>query len=192
MKDLYRNFSELARHRQEGRDFRVIVKDVPKSAVAIVAPHGGNIEWNTAEMAAAIAGTEHSLYVFKGEGKGGGFRNLHLTSIHFDEPRALALVGKAKTAITVHGCRFEEPVVYLSGTDTALEQKLCAAFNAAGIKASIEGHPYQTGTNPANICNRNRTGKGVQIEFSRGIRDSAQLRQTCVKVVRETLGFDRR
>ena len=112
---------------------------------------------------------------------------MHITSIHFDEPRCLDLVAKTDVTLTVHASRFKEEVVYLSALDKKLESKLAAAFNAAGVKALIEDHPYQSGTLPENICNRNRQGQGVQMEFSQGIRDNPVLRETCVRVVRDTL-----
>jgi phage replication-related protein YjqB (UPF0714/DUF867 family) len=187
MTDLYRNFSDLAAHKKEGRDFNVVTHEVEGSRISIVAPHAGTIEWNTGRMAKEIAANDHTLYMFEGTYDGGGFSQMHLTSTHFDEPRALALVAKTETTITIHGCHYQESVVYLSGTDEALEKKLCEAFNKAGIKASIEGHPYQSGKLLDNICNKNHSGKGVQIEFSRGIRDNDALRDTCVKIVRDAL-----
>lgn len=184
--DLYKDFSDLAAHQREGRDYRIIVKDVPGSDVAVVAPHGGFIDLHTSGMAQAIAADDHKLYVFEGL-EPHCFDTLHITSTHFDEPRALALLAKAETTVTIHGCRGAAPVVYLSGMDKTLEKKLCDAFNKAGIRAEIEGHPYQSGTKLENICNRNHAGQGVQVEFSRGIRDSAALRDKCVNIVRAAL-----
>jgi phage replication-related protein YjqB (UPF0714/DUF867 family) len=183
-KDPFNNFAELARHKKEGVDYNVIVRPVPQSNVAIVAPHGGRIEWNTESMAQGIAANDHNLYVFSGNGAD-AFEKLHLTSTHFDEPRCVDLVAKSDVTVTIHGCRFKEPVVYLGGMDEKLKAKLLAAFNAASIKASATG-PFQA-LSPENICNRNRQKQGVQLEFSQGIRDNPVLRAKCVKVVRETL-----
>ncbi len=185
--DKFKNFSDLARHKKEGEDYSVVVREVADSTVAIVAPHGGKIESNTAEMAQAIAAGNYNLYLFKGVLPEGNFRELHITSTHFDEPRCLELVAKSDVTLTIHGCHVDEPVVYLSALDKKLESSLCAAFNKAGIKALTGGHPYKTGASPKNICNKNQRQQGVQIEFSRGIRNNPVLRDKCVQVVRESL-----
>lgn len=184
--DKFGSYTELAKHKKEGKDFAVVVQKVEGSKVAIVAPHGGGIEWPTEQMAAAIAGKEHNLYVFKGLCKE-AFKELHITSVNFDDKRALDLVAKTNITLTLHRCRIEEPVVCLSARDKKLQSKLTAAFNKASIKVEIENHPYQSGTRPENICNKNSRGEGVQIEFSRGICNNPKLRETCVKVIRETL-----
>jgi phage replication-related protein YjqB (UPF0714/DUF867 family) len=183
--DKFNNFAELARYKEEGRDYTVTMREA-HSNVAIVAPHGG-IETNAAEMAEAIAADDHNLYVFRALEGSGGFAEMHITSIHFDEPRCLDLVAKTDVTLTIHASRFREEVVCLSAMDKKLESKLAAAFNAAGIKALIEDLPYQTRTLPENISNMNRQGQGVQMEFSQGIRDNPALRETCVRVVRDTL-----
>jgi phage replication-related protein YjqB (UPF0714/DUF867 family) len=63
--DRYANFQALAQAEHEGHDFRVIA--LPRSArYAIVAPHGGNIEPGTSEIAQALAAHDHACYVFEG------------------------------------------------------------------------------------------------------------------------------
>jgi len=191
-KDIFKNFFHLAANRKEGVDYSIVTREVPGSNVAIVAPHGG-IETGTIAMAKAIAANDFNLYLFNSlrsqelYDAGGNWHELHITSIHFDEPRCLELVGKTDVTLTVHGSRIKEPVVCLSSMDKKLESKLSAAFNKAGVKVLIEGHPYQSGKLPENICNRNRKKQGVQLEFSQGIRDNPALRETCVRVVRESL-----
>ncbi len=184
--DRFKNFSELARHKKEGEDYSVTVREAPRCNISIVAPHGG-IEPGAAEMARAIAADDHNLYIFNVLKRGDYFGEMHVTSIHFDEPRCLELVAKTDVTVTIHGCRYKEEVVCLSAMDKKLESRLAADFNKAGITALTTGHDYKTGAVPENICNKNRTGQGVQLEFSRGIRDNPELRETCVKVVRETL-----
>ncbi len=185
--DKFRNFEHLANHNTEGVDYDIVVRKVPGSKVAIVAPHGGKMEWSTGKMAADIAGREHSFYVFQGLKKN-AFEELHVTSAHFDEPRCLDLLSKADVTVTIHGCRPRQRVVYMSARDKKLQTKLKAAFNKAGVRAVADGsHKYQGGKNPKNICNRNRSGQGVQLEFSRGIRDNPRLVKKCVQAVREGL-----
>ena len=59
MADRYANFKELAAASEPDIDYRIRYAD-RGSSVAIIAPHGGTIEPETAEIAEAIAGTEHS------------------------------------------------------------------------------------------------------------------------------------
>ncbi len=185
--DKYKNFVHLARHAEEGVDYDILIRKARGSAVAVVAPHGGKMELRTEEMARAIAGKKHALYVFRGMCKN-AFNELHVTSTHFDEPRCLDLVARSDVTVTIHGSRVAEPVVFLSAMDKALQKKLMQAFTKAGVRAvADETHPYQSGKDPRNICNRNRRGQGVQLEFSRGIRDNPRLAAKCVKAVRACL-----
>lgn len=186
LKQRFNSFAALARRKQEGVHYRIVVRDRARSPVAIVAPHGGVIEWHTSKMAKQIAANDHSLYSFEAKNQRNAFYELHVTSSRFDEPRALALVAKAKVTVTVHGCRTHEPVVYLGGRDRKLKSALAAAFNRQGVKAQTRGHPYK-GSDPLNICNRNSRGRGVQLEFSRGIRHNPKLRAKCVRIVRGCL-----
>lgn len=186
MKQRFNSFAELARHKKEGVDYKITVDKVPGSKIAIVAPHAGYIEWFTSEIARGIAANDHNLYAFEGLQRGDYFYELHVTSTAFTEPRCLNLIAESKTTVAIHGCRGMEPVVYLGGRDRKLRGKLAASFNAAGIKAKVTGHPY-TGKNKANICNRNKRKKGVQLEFSQGIRDNPALRAKCVQIIRQSL-----
>jgi len=184
--DKFGSYTELAQHKKEGEDFEVVVQEVKGSKISIVAPHGGKIENPTGIMASEIAGSEHNLYVFKGLCKE-AFKELHITSTHFDDPRALDLVAKTDVTLTLHRCRIEEPVVCLSGRDKKLQSKLAAAFNKAAIPVEIENHPYQAGIRPENICNKNARAEGVQIELSNGICDDPSLTKKCVEVIRQSL-----
>jgi phage replication-related protein YjqB (UPF0714/DUF867 family) len=188
--DKFDSFTHLARHKKEGADYSITAREVQGSTVAIVAPHGG-METNAAEMAEAIAGDNHNLYIFRSLEGSGGFEEMHITSVHFDEPRCLDLVAKTDVTLTIHASRFREEAVYLSGMDKKLQSKLSEAFNKAGVRAVTEGHPYQSGTLPENICNRNRQKQGVQLEFSQGIRDNPVLREKCVGIVRDALKIKR-
>ncbi len=180
------SFSALARGKTEGADYNIVVRESFRSAVSIVAPHGGAIEPMTSEIAQDIAGDDHSLYIFESAGQKYSFFELHVPSDAFDEPRCLSLVAKTKTTVTIHGCKGDMPVIYMGGRDAALKDALAAAFSAEGIAAVTEGHDYP-GTSSRNICNRNENGAGVQLEFSRGMREDADLRKKCVEIVRACL-----
>lgn len=180
------SYSELSRHKEEGKDYAVTARKVPGSAFSIVAPHGGTIEFHTSDMARMIAANDHSYYVFEGLETDDSFFQLHVESRFFDDPRCLDLIGETERTVTIHGCQDKDVVVYIGGLDEDLKSRLAEAFNRAGIRAETGGHPYP-GTAPGNICNLNKSKKGVQLEFSRGIRDSKDLREKCIAIVRSHL-----
>jgi phage replication-related protein YjqB (UPF0714/DUF867 family) len=61
-----------------------------------VAPHGGRIEDGTLEIARAIAGRDHHLYLLEGRRTSHNYHTLHLTSHRFDKPRCLDLLSQAE------------------------------------------------------------------------------------------------
>jgi phage replication-related protein YjqB (UPF0714/DUF867 family) len=73
--------------------------------VLTIAPHGGRIEPGTSEIAALIAGESYNLHRFEGRKPPGQNAVLHITSHHFDEPRALNLARKCRIVLGIHGCR---------------------------------------------------------------------------------------
>lgn len=163
----YRSFAELARHERAGRDWDRTV--VPRgSAVAIVAPHGGNIEAGTSEIGALLAGDDFSFYAFE-RLRPRGSPSLHITSTRFDDPACLELIATARLIVTVHGCRDADPIVCLGGRHGALRHRLADALRSAGFDARTDDRRFP-GTDPENLCNRGRDGAGVQLEVSRGLR----------------------
>lgn len=166
--DRYGSFAELARHEREGRAWRVRLRP-GASAFAILAPHGGRIERGTSWLADAIAGAEHTFYAFEGLRRRANHR-LHVTSNRFDEPRALAAAARAHTVLTVHGAAGAEAAVYVGGRDEALRERLLAALAGAGFAAAPDPSPTRQGRGVTNICNRGRSGCGVQLELPVGMR----------------------
>ena len=170
--DSYRCYDDLARRFAEGIDFAVHLRRCERSAVAILAPHGGCIEGGTSEVARLIAGDEHGLYLFEGlRTTGDNFACLHLASHCFDEPRCLELIRDCDTVISVHGFAAAAPDVLLGGLDERLKQLLADALTACGFSVLSHGHRFP-GRDPRNICNRGRGGEGVQLELSEELRAS--------------------
>jgi phage replication-related protein YjqB (UPF0714/DUF867 family) len=166
--DLYPSYTHLRRGEQEGLDYQIRWR-TGCSGIAILAPHGGGIERGTSEVAEGLAGPEHGFYAFEGL-KPAGNQTLHLTSDRFDEPRALALVGRARAVITVHGAKGREPAAYLGGLDHGLRGRILDALAGAGFLAMDDPSPTRQGRSPSNICNRAGSGRGVQLELSYGLR----------------------
>lgn len=168
--DKYDNFATLQRNEKEGEDYTILVRQ-RDSPIAIVAPHGGGIEPGTLDIADALAGSEYMFYAFKGIKKRGN-AVLHLSSNRFDEPTGVRISTNAAIVITVHGTRDKEQMVLIGGNNQDLKAAILHGLRAAGFSAEISEIPGLRGVNPENICNRCRSGKGVQLEISRGLRES--------------------
>lgn len=166
-RDRYLHFADLAAHEQAGLDFDIQV--IPRtSQLAILAPHGGGIEPGTSELATALAGDIFSLYIFEGR-KRSGSRSLHITSTRFDEPRCLELLSRTEVAVTIHGCEGCSATVYTGGLNQSLQQQVIQHLFAAGFNALPDG-PGRSGEHPQNLCNRSKSGQGLQLEITEGLR----------------------
>ena len=176
--DRYKNFRDLADCETE---FYVQYRD-RQSEVSIIAPHGGNIEPNTTEIARLIAADDLNLFCFNGL-KAGSNRDLHITSHRFDHPQALTLVRSASIVIAVHGCFVVERVIYIGGLDRELMEETGRQLDRLNLKNEC-GNKRFAGINPDNICNRGLRRKGMQIEISRPLRDSSAARQDIAAAVR--------
>lgn len=164
---LYKSFAELGISEQEGISYQREVKK-RRSGFAIIAPHGGGIEPGTSEIAKAIAGTEFSYYTFDGIRQKGNER-LHITSTLFDEPMCLKIVNDSEIVVAIHGCEGDKKVIYVGGLLHELKTHLIDTLVRAEFDARIASDHY-AGTQSQNICNRGRSGRGVQLELSDGLR----------------------
>jgi phage replication-related protein YjqB (UPF0714/DUF867 family) len=170
LSDDFHSYDDLARHFREGVDYAVHVVPRERSPIAVLAPHGGRIEGRTSDVARLIAGDEHGLYLFEGlRTTGDNFDCLHLSSRWFDEPRALDLVSRCDTVVAVHGYVGPGPDVLLGGLNDELKEKIARSLAQAGLSYLTDGHRFP-GADPRNICNRGRSGAGVQLELSDRVR----------------------
>jgi phage replication-related protein YjqB (UPF0714/DUF867 family) len=167
--DKYTNYSQLIKNEQENIDFKVFTAHRENSSIAVIAPHGGNIEPGTSEVAIEIAKDDLSLALFEGK-KPSGNRQLHLTSTNFDEPRCISLIQSAEYVVAIHGEKTEKPVVYIGGRDNDLCTHLQSSLEKKGFDVRQHQNQYLQGMAPSNICNLGQRGKGVQIELSAGLR----------------------
>jgi phage replication-related protein YjqB (UPF0714/DUF867 family) len=167
MADRYPDFATLAAAHEQDKDYRITVQD-RGTRVAILAPHGGTIEPETTSIARVVAGDDLSFYLFEAL-HAGAHGDYHITSHRFDEPRALALVAGADTSIAIHGRKDDgTDTVWLGGRDETLRDAVGDALRAAGFEAAL--NTALPGVHPSNICNRTRSGTGVQLELPRSLR----------------------
>jgi phage replication-related protein YjqB (UPF0714/DUF867 family) len=162
----YQSFKELASGEVEDIDYRIRYRE-GKSNIAIMAIHGGGIEPGTTEIAEETAGDRHSFYSFSGLKKSGNFV-LHITSRRFDEPQGLAIAEQAETILSIHGCGDQDSMILIGGKDTQLKDKIQKTLQKAGFQTKLSVR--FPGLSPLNICNRCRSGAGVQLEICYGLR----------------------
>jgi phage replication-related protein YjqB (UPF0714/DUF867 family) len=180
-RDRYSRFDELQRHEALDKDYTLSFRDTG-SRVTIIAPHGGKIEPRTSELAKRIAGQNYNFYCFEGI-KDKDNACLHITSHCFDEPGALKLVSKSAVVVAVHACTGTAGLVHIGGLNKKLGDMIAKELQDRGIRVS-RNHPRFQGSNPANICNRGATGKGVQLEVTRDLRDDLQKVEMISEAVR--------
>lgn len=164
-KDPYHCFADLAR--AEPGNFSIQTQS-RNGGILIAAPHGGGLEPGTSELARAIAGDRFSLYIFESCLEDGNQR-LHLTSTRFDEPIFQQLAASIQVVVSLHGCEGEEPAVHVGGLDVILGRAIIGCLRQAGFSAHLD-NSHHAGQNPANLCNRGTSCKGVQLELESGLR----------------------
>lgn len=168
-KDEYRSFEELRLKEREEVDYSVTARHADGSKVAIVAPHGGGIEFLTAELADSIAGNDHNFYALRGLKKNGN-KVLHITSHRFDEERAVALIEPCEKVVTIHGLDGDARSLQIGGRDEALRSRIHEALQGAGFNSEVVKDGAYGGMEPENICNRGSARAGVQLEIHAGLR----------------------
>lgn len=184
--ETFLSFKDLASTYAEGIDYQIHLSAGLKPKIAVVAPHGGAIEFPTSRVAAAIAGREFSFYSFEGIRAADNYAALHLRSERFDEPRCLKLISGCDNVVTVHGCKGVDQAVLLGGRDKALGVEIATALGVEGIYCNLDGHKFY-GTDASNICNRGRSGAGVQLELTSTLRKSPEAVAGVVRAVRNVL-----
>lgn len=166
--DIYRNFKELRSNTVENVDYE-IETTVTDSDVIVIAIHGGKIEKGTTELAYALSShNNYNYYSYTGL-KSKGNSTLHITSEKFDEPTASEMVSKSKTTLSIHGCSGSEEFTYIGGLDTELGNKIKESLTKYGFTV-LDPPKNMAGISPNNIANKNMSGRGVQLEISKGLR----------------------
>jgi phage replication-related protein YjqB (UPF0714/DUF867 family) len=171
--DKYTTIYELRAAERVGIDYRIRVQR-RKLPVAIIAPHGGRIERGTSLIAAAIADGDFNLYCFEGLRRR-PHRDLHVTSTRFDDAACLRIVSACDIVLSVHGLAGGDEKILVGGRDTKLRNIVCTALKRAGFHARIVTTGIYAAMSSANVCNRGRRRRGVQLEITKRLRD--QLRR---------------
>lgn len=173
------SFSELSHMAKANTDYRVVYKPGVRSYV-IMAPHGGNIEPGSTEIAEAIAHGTYGFYTFNGL-KRDPF--CYVPSTKFDEPELARVTKGYAMVIAIHVIPGTDRIVYVGGNSNQFANQLIQALTSRGYKAEktpLNGSAW----NRYNLVNRGTSG-GVQIEISsalvdemfRGLVSSESVRQ---------------
>ncbi len=168
-KDKYSDFRTLSDNETLNRDYKIRYRDIG-SQILICAPHGGLIEPKTSLIAKLIASDTFNYYCFEGIKKKNN-KDLHITSSRFDEPVALRLISSSDIIITIHACTDKDKIIHVGGRFKTLAVHIQGILEKLNIKNS-RGEIRFPGTHPDNICNLGSRKKGIQLEFSRGLRDN--------------------
>jgi phage replication-related protein YjqB (UPF0714/DUF867 family) len=169
--DLYSSYTDLAAHEVEGVSYERRQVPVTGASWAAIAIHGGGIEAGSGEVARAVSAGLMAHYEFAGIKSSNNF-DLHVTSTNFNEPICQGLVGASSRTLSFHGYTGDgTPVTSIGGLDTVTRDRIGAALTGAGFSV-ISAAQEINGSDPANICNLNRIGAGVQIEMSQALRAS--------------------
>lgn len=167
--DVYPSYTEMAKHEREGTDFHVDTRN-RRAEPLVLAIHGGFIEPGSDTVAEAIAGPDWSFYLFRAT-KNEGYADLHVTSSHFNDPRALHLAQFSPICISVHGYkdRVKEGVCLgggNAGVRARVEAQLKNALPSVELSENCSALEGVDGNNIVNLC-RNQ---GVQLELSWKLR----------------------
>jgi phage replication-related protein YjqB (UPF0714/DUF867 family) len=160
--DIYPDYAALSAANVEGRDYSREIYD-RKSPVSILAIHGGDLELSTSRLARAVAGSDFNLYLFN-SWLGGDSVKLHVTSLHFDDPAAVAISTSALFAVSIHAQADRGEWVCVGGSSAQAAREVALGLLSAGFKAEAPCGRLP-GTNPRNIVNRSAKG-GIQLELT--------------------------
>jgi phage replication-related protein YjqB (UPF0714/DUF867 family) len=178
--------------------------------LAILAPHGGRIEFGTDEQARAVhrllAGEAKPVRAWIAEGfnPAGAHRCWHITATEISEhsfPRLGSLFGREPRGSFAHAIAFhgqdDSPAVVVGGglprsrAHTALKTRLSTRIQAA-LRAVTEDPPPVVvrrsgplaGAQQSNVVNRvTAAGNGIQLEQPAAVRTDAKQRDAIAEAV---------
>ena len=80
----------------------------------------------------------------------------------------MRLARESDVVVTVHGCSEKDAVVLLGGLNGPFVCRIRDALSSSGFP--VDTRSGLQGLHPRNLCNLGRSGGGVQIELSSGLR----------------------
>ena len=153
-------------HARKDKDYRIKAID-ERAGATIIAIHGGGIEPLTGELATAIAGKEHNLYVLEGI-RPADNEELRVPVARFQEMRLQALVRRSEVALSIEGISGRRHMVHLGGRNRRLKRLLEAHLAQAGLEIAGPATPGPA-HDPTRFYNQAAAG-GVQLELGIALR----------------------
>ncbi|MFC0137937.1 hypothetical protein CD127_06945 [Staphylococcus petrasii] len=170
--DTYRSMSELFAHTTEGKDW-IKERSNRNSNALIIAPHGGNIEKGTTELAKSIANKgNYDYYAFNAIRD---YKNneLHVTSTNYDDKDLINSNYNRDVSIAIHGMSDAQyyNTVLVGGRNFRLMDLISQELKGLNYIVK-EPTGYLAGRDKRNVVNFNKNGMGIQLEITRDIRKS--------------------
>lgn len=168
--DKYTSMTELKNTAIGGKEWTIDMSDI-NSDTLITAIHGGGIEPGTSEVSRLISQIGHyNWFSFYGL-KSSNNNDLHVTSTNYDEYNILSMLRGCYYTVSLHGCSGKDSVVYLGGNDVSLRETIKYYLIENGFRCEMAPQNI-SGEQKNNITNKNKRGKGVQLELSTTLRKS--------------------
>lgn len=166
MADKYRNFREMKKY-ESSNSYRIDSRE-RDGGIIILAPQAGLISVGTSEICMAVAGNEHSYYLFEGL-KDPEATDLRLNCISFDEPGCNDMLGRSEFALSIIGYESEESFIVINGRSEEGRFFIGRQLESAGfLNRKIQGEKPLSRHRKC-VCNRTKSGKGIQVEISFGL-----------------------
>ena len=162
------DFADLVLSFRSNIDYEIEVIE-RGSPFCIVAVHGGGIDPLTEELARAVAGRAHSLYLLRAL-KPEIREQLRIPARRYKEMRLDNMMQRSKAALSIVGCACDDVAVHLGGQNRRLKGVLETHLIEQGFET---GSPVTPGAShsPTRFYNRADQG-GVQIELGEKLRAS--------------------
>lgn len=162
----YSSMSELLAREPAGH-YQIEFRIIPGSRVLIASPHGGLIEKGTSLLSDFVAGDDFCRFDFQGIRPRDNFLNLHVSSLNYDSGILQRINDLSDITVTVHGFKQlgSGKLTIVGGLDAEGRDLVVQCLNQTGFQA-VPARDMFSGLNPQNIVNRNRRGKGIQLEIS--------------------------
>lgn len=163
-----RDFAELVLSFRNNIDYEIEVME-RGSPFCIVAVHGGGIDPLTEELARAVSGRAHSLYLLRSL-KPEICDQLRIPARRYKEMRLDNMMQRSKAALSIVGCACNDVAVHLGGQNRQLKEILKTYLVEQGFET---GSPVTPGAShsPTRFYNRADQG-GIQIELGKELRAS--------------------
>ncbi|MBZ0189676.1 MAG: poly-gamma-glutamate hydrolase family protein [Candidatus Obscuribacterales bacterium] len=159
--DYYPDLYALKANLELGKDYTIVTEN-RGSVVTVAAPHGGNIEPGTSELARAIADKDFNLFDFVFL-RSSHRRRGHVTATNFRDASLARMLAKSRICVAVHRMKDTHKKIYIGGRNQMLKRLAAEHLLAVGFCVE-EDPPRLKGTSKRNFVNLT-SEQGLQLEI---------------------------